>query len=181
MSVPRSLRCACQRHRIYGIRLGGRGRRRSLSPSHRRRDARDRSAAESVCPRIFSLARGYGLALAFVFGSIAFLATAVKEIPLARRGRRLAWAVALAAGAVFANLAFLNYFLPFLSFTAVMRLHNRGTSADGAVRLRDLWSRIVGPLAWLTVVSLYGCRDLDSPTARRVVLRRSNWILAGHG
>jgi hypothetical protein len=72
---------------------------------------------------IFALARGYGLALCFVLGSMAVLAAAMDPgsgEPLALR--RLTLATALACATTAGNLAFLDYALPFLFVALVVRL-----------------------------------------------------------
>ncbi len=109
---------------------------------------------------IFSLARGYGLAIGFVVGSLAALAAAVDPgsgDAIARR--RLAQAIALAAGAVFANLACLNFFLPFAAVVVALRLRLwRREKALGEIpgrRAAALVRALAGPAVWSGVVGLY--------------------------
>ena len=109
---------------------------------------------------IFSLARGYGLALGFVVGSIAALAAAVDPGSgdvLARR--RLAQAIALAAGAVFSNLACLNYFLPFAAVVVALglrlwRREKAGGESPGR-RRAALVRALANPAVWTGVVGLF--------------------------
>lgn len=81
---------------------------------------------------LFSLARGYGIALAFVLGSLTALTAAIElgpgEEPAALR--RLSLATALACCSVFANLAFLDYLCPLLGvvFVARFRLLQHATT-----------------------------------------------------
>jgi uncharacterized membrane protein len=72
---------------------------------------------------IFSLARGYGLALCFVLGSMAALAAAMDPGSGERLAlRRLTLATALACASAVGNLAFLDYVLPFTFVALVVRV-----------------------------------------------------------
>jgi uncharacterized membrane protein len=72
---------------------------------------------------LFSLARGYGLALALVLGSMAALAAAMDSEAGERSAlRRLTLATALACASVVGNLAFLDYALPFTFVALVVRV-----------------------------------------------------------
>jgi uncharacterized membrane protein len=72
---------------------------------------------------IFSLARGYGLALSFVLASIAALAAALDpELGEHLALRRITLATALACASAVGNLAFLDYLLPFLFVALVLRV-----------------------------------------------------------
>ena len=73
---------------------------------------------------LFSLARGYGIALAFVLGSLAALTAAIELGPGQERPalRRLSLATALACGSVVGNLAFLDFLIPLVGVVVVARV-----------------------------------------------------------
>jgi len=73
---------------------------------------------------LFSLARGDGIALAFVLGSLAALTAAIELGPGQERPalRRLSLSAALACGSVLGNLAFLDFLIPLLGVVVVARI-----------------------------------------------------------
>ncbi|HET8773935.1 MAG TPA: glycosyltransferase family 39 protein [Thermoanaerobaculia bacterium] len=89
----------------------------------------------------FSLARGYGLALAFEMLSLYFLIRAFEE----GGPKYVVLAVAAGAMAVYSNYAFLNFFLPLLAVTVwLMRRHARQAvalyAASGAFLIAIGWT-----------------------------------------
>ena len=100
---------------------------------------------------IFSLARGYGLALAAVLWSlVALAASRERGIPDRILLRRQTQALVLGGLSVFANLAFLNVFLP-LAAVVVAARWRRGSRGNGD----SPFGALGGPAAVVAVVALY--------------------------
>jgi hypothetical protein len=96
----------------------------------------------------FFLARGYGLALAFLMLSLCLLLRASEENRLQGFGKYLYLSVSAASLAVLANFAFLNYYLPLLLASAWLLL-------TGASPRRFSRSRIPAAMALLSAGGIF--------------------------
>lgn len=111
---------------------------------------------------VFSLARGYGLALGLEAAALATLGVAVHSRREIRHARaHLTLSAGLSALAVLANLTFLNFFVPWIIVVAWIRVHlGRRTTRRGHEILLDLWSpaAICGLLALYAVPAVWRLR-----------------------
>ena len=87
---------------------------------------------------LFSIARGYGLALGFQMASLYFLVRYMREY----KNKRAAWAIGMGALAVLGNFSELNYWLPmFFVIMVFLFFHSR----------KDFW-KTMGPCFALALV-----------------------------
>lgn len=88
----------------------------------------------------FSLARGYGLGLAFLALSLAEATAAWRNPSGGGRRRRALW---LAVPAVLSNLSFLNYYLALLATFWLQHLHRTGRLVPGRAARRAVLDQVV--------------------------------------
>ena len=105
---------------------------------------------------LFSLARGYGLALALSAGSLAVL---IGQAPAGRWPARRIAAVTLAGLAVVANLTFLDFFLPILFVALVTSLPGMTSGESNRRRIRITILLAIGaPVAAWSALAIWRLR-----------------------